>query len=676
MSKSPSDDLLWHLSLRHGAIFCMAFLITNWISLSLLQQLGNISPYWLANAVALYGMLRYDTVSAAWILLLSGGLNLTMSLLFGYSADVSVLLAVANVVETLFLALVLRKGLKITLPLQSLDRFLFHFPLAVALTGVIGATIGSLTLSWSFGGDILSLMVIWWRSDFSGMLLLGSVLLVFRPFTLNDLGQRRQLIMAVFFTFCGLAIWCLGFVYSDPILALFVAPFLIWTAMRFPTALVAIIVFGLSLLTCLLLVLGFNPLSAETWDWEQQVQILQIFLVISMLTAVGLSLVHNQLQYTQNKLRKALANVESANAVKQEFLRTVSHELRTPLNGISGAIQLLQQPQDKASIEQYVQMAKASTDHMTSLINDILSFTEIQAGSLKIRTSPTQLIDWMTHITEAFSTYNQPSVTFTSSYASDLPACVMIDRQRLASVIHHVLGNAYMYTDSGTIALNVSYKREALHIVVTDTGCGIEPEAQAMIWQLFRQRDGAFNRQHGGLGMGLPLSKKLLELMGGSISMASIPNQGSTFVLEVPALIAPLTDIEIQTDKWVCHCTVLVVEDNDVNRLVLQRLLESMTCQVFCCDNGLQAVEFMQNNRQPDLILMDCQMPVMDGFMAAQKIRRLSHGRDIPIIAVTANMSDSVHQDCVQAGMNDLLAKPVDIGRLSTLLRRYLSSVE
>lgn len=392
------------------------------------------------------------------------------------------------------------------------------------------------------------------------------------------------------------------------------------------------------------------------------------------------------LKRTQEALVKAKEKAEDASKAKARFLSTMSHEIRTPLNAIVGMVQLLlsEKPQ-KEQMEQ-LEVINFSAKNLVSLVNDILDFSKIEAGRIEFEKAPVDLRDLLKGIRETFQNkVREKKLDFTLEIDQQLPRLLLCDKVRLTQILTNLVSNATKFTDHGKVGIKIWMESETQDSVCTqfsvfDTGIGIAKDKLQNVFKSFTQADSTTTRNFGGTGLGLAITKQLVEMQQGGIGVESELGKGSRFYFTLPmkkirnGLKAREQKRTPESMKPFPGCRILLVEDNVVNQKVAERFLKKWNCQVAIASNGLEALDQLKNERF-DLVLMDLQMPRMDGFETTRILREWKDlkKKNIPVVALSASVLFDVRKKVADAGMDDYITKPFEPEELYKKLSRFLS---
>lgn len=406
-----------------------------------------------------------------------------------------------------------------------------------------------------------------------------------------------------------------------------------------------------------------------------------------------------ELGSTQHDLEQARDEALALAKAKSEFLARMSHEIRTPMNGVLGMVELLERTDLDGKQQRYTQIIQESGKSLLGVINDVLDFSKIESGKLTLEKITFDLESFLKDSVDGLSPLAaKKGLALHCMLPEQTSISVVGDPFRLRQILTNLIGNAIKFTKEGSILVRIALsKADKDHVdllfEVVDTGVGIAPDMQEKIFDSFAQEDGTTTRRFGGTGLGLAISMQLVEMMGGVLSVQSEPGHGSVFsfslcmeTIQEEALSESAKTLQSGVFKVMVERPkigslsgiVLLAEDNPVNQAVALGMLSAMGVSVVVANNGREAVEQF-SSYEYDGVLMDCQMPEMDGFTATRKIRELEMCRgdaSVPIIAVTANVSSADRDVCIDAGMNDYLSKPYTVEQMFDMLSKYLEPGE
>jgi signal transduction histidine kinase len=382
---------------------------------------------------------------------------------------------------------------------------------------------------------------------------------------------------------------------------------------------------------------------------------------------------------TQDKLIASKEEAENAYKAKSQFLSNMSHELRTPLNGIIGSANLLMHEGVTQSQKRFFDVISHSSNHMLSLVNDILDYSKIEAGKLELDENTFNVKELARRVADMFGgQFQQKGVDFIVEIDEAVNIHVISDDLRLSQILHNLLSNAFKFTRRGSVTLKVVCEKQTskeafIHFSVSDTGVGIKEDVQRLIFESFTQAETGTSRQFGGTGLGLSISRQLIHKFNSKIHLQSTYGKGSTFSFSLALQKANEQVVETENpvhsgDEFMKGIKVLVAEDNRINMMIIRKFLQQWNAEITEATNGADAVEHFKN-KDFDLILMDLEMPVMDGHEALSEIRRLDER--IPVLAFTAALYDNMETDLKGKGFSDFVLKPFNPGELLNKMRPY-----
>jgi signal transduction histidine kinase/AmiR/NasT family two-component response regulator len=560
---------------------------------------------------------------------------------------------------------------------------------AIALgTAAAEGTVGQLASILIDGttANFVSAWLQWIAQDGLGLLIaMPAILLPLksgRAVYASDAGKaERWLLLAV-----TLAVTVLAFSHGRSLVILLIFPLLILTAFRAGPPWVSASVMSVAFLSCVFTAHGLGPIALlSTGDELLALYMSQLFLIAVFVCAVPATnalgernRIAMRLTRTRAAARAARAAAEAANEAKSQFVANMTHEIRTPLNGVLGMTQAMASGELSDLQRERLDVVRKSGDMLLAILNDVLDLSKIEAGKLTLEAIPFDVVELARGAHAAFTAIaHKKGLSFDLKVEPAAAGVYRGDSTRVRQIIYNLVSNALKFTEEGEVRVHVAAADPGLVIRVRDTGIGIPPERAAQLFQKFEQADASTTRRFGGTGLGLAICRELAQLMGGTIAVDSVVARGSTFTVTLPlerlggrAMPAPHAASReprpAAADFTERPLRILAAEDNQVNQLVLKTLLHQVGLQPVLVDDGRAAVEAWET-QDWDLILMDMQMPVMDGLAATRAIREseAATGRPrTPIIALTANVMAHQVASYRAAGMDAFVAKPIEVSQL------------
>ncbi|MDP3676355.1 MAG: MASE1 domain-containing protein [Novosphingobium sp.] len=652
--------------------------VSAWGGIELTREGGRIASLWLANAGAVAFLLRRPNATS-WDMLAAIFLaNVAANVTAGDTPLLAIGLAVCNLIE-ITLAVILQ--VRTQAMFVSLGRsgglarlVLFAGICAPAVSALCAATF----LSVSNDADFESVVWRWFLADSMGMITLAPMLVALRPATLRELVESsRWFELTVLAT---LALLTTVLVFSQPAYPILFAifPVLMFIAFRVRFVGTTMAVTLVATISTVLTIRGNGPIAAAIPGMADRITFLQVFLGTVALTTLPVAAVLYERTKLQRKLLKASREAREAARAKSEFLATMSHEIRTPMTGVLGMIELLRSNPGEVDRKRFFYSLQQSANLLMTVLDDILDYSKLDSGRVEFEHIEFDLRHLAKATIDLFhETASRKGLTLELDYPSEFTA-VRGDPVRLQQIMGNLISNAIKFTDVGRIDLRIEARRVAggrisATFAISDTGMGIAPEQIERLFSPFVQADASTNRRFGGTGLGLAISRRLVEALGGTLSVESIPGLGSTFSYTIglergkPIEAGAIPDCQTSPQR---PLSILLAEDNPVNRLLVTTLVRRMGHVIEAVENGLLAVE-AASARRYDVILMDMQMPEMDGITATRTIRATERGAKLPIIALTADASPDRRRFYDNAGLSGFLTKPVD----SVILRDRLDRI-
>ncbi len=659
-------------------VVALAYFSSGVLALELTETFDNVAALWPAGAILLAVLLRHEP--AAWpALALSGAIaDGACSLVNGVGIAPAVGFALIDVGEVLLFATLLRRlgGQERCITMM---RGAAMFALLALLLPAGSATAAGALLAYLGQGPFVQAWTTWYASEVLGLLLISPFLLSWSEPGFWRGQWARSVLEVGLLAVLMLTAAVLIFGYRNAFFPYLAFPVLLLATFRCGLRGGSTATLVLAVVAVAFTVNGrgsFMYVNSGAGTAELMLH-LQLYLAMALLSTLPVAVVLAERQATMRGLRAAKEAAEASDRAKSEFLATMGHETRTPITAILGMADLLARTDLPANEKSYVQTIRTSGWHLLAIINDVLDYTRSEAGRLRLEQVQFFLPDLLEEVRSlAAPQAAQHGLELRFDAHEDLPAVLQGDPARLRQILLNLINNGLKFTHEGGVTVRVRQKPAAgqavrLRLEVQDTGIGMTAEQVAGLFQAFSQVDRSLTRRYGGIGLGLAISKRLVAAMGGTIGVESTPNKGSLFWFEVELERGAVHEQVVHDPERIPPCRLLVVDDVAINRELLVQMLGPYGHEITCAANGEEAVELVQHG-QFDLVLMDVQMPVLDGIQATRRIRQLpSPAGDVPVVALTASIVADEHQHCLDAGMDSVLTKPVDWDKLFALLARY-----
>ena len=692
--------------------------LQSWTRKQLIVAIGLLAALYLLTGRA--GLSLYITEVKATLVWAPTGISIAALLLFGIrlwpgifigalltnlsmsNPATAIPVALGNTAEALAAYALLRALGYHQRPFDGVRQVLAFFAVAALAAPAISATVGAATLvAGGLAPEFMftSLWRLWWAGDMMGALLLTPLLFLAVNYR-NELmatsaPMLKRLSESSVMLGLGLSAVVLSHgnalpaIVSNQMTYLPIIPVL-WAALRFSRLTALAHSFLVAALAIALTILDVRDAGRDSAN--EALLLLYIYLVVQNLVVLLVSTVVHERNRMEQALNRARLDAEAASAQKSQFLTNISHEIRTPLNGILGVTALMLPSASNDTQRDQLRIIQSSADSLLSILNDVLDHARIEAGKLSIEKRPFFLPRLLRDVVGLFESQAEAKgLRLETQFDGELPRYVVQDDVRLRQILVNLISNAVKFTRRGTVNLQVSvavadHHEPRVQFVVRDTGIGIPGDAMAHIFDAFTQADSSTARLYGGSGLGLTISKQLAERLGGSLELVSLEGVGTEVMVTLPLRLASQLQIDAlnkaaplnegatgKTTALMLNKHVLVVEDNDINAQVTEQMLKKLGFNATVVSDGEQALAHWQQGF--DLILMDCNMPRMDGYQATREIRKLERDGQshIPIVALTANAMQEEREKCLSSGMDDYLAKPIRLHQLEAALKRNLS---
>jgi signal transduction histidine kinase len=654
-------------TLARAAALALAVGLLAYGSLWVPQDYGRAAPIWIANALPLVAVLR-SRPGRWWIWVAAGFVgNTAADLAIHHTLATAVALAGANVVEVLISGL----GLRQVLPRGFDAGRMIHLAVGVVFCFAGAGASAVLASAWLGLLDdphAMSQLAIWTIADTLGLIIPTPCLLILADWRRYST-QRPSTPAGLSLLALVLALEVAVFAQDQYPLLFLVAAAAVVAAINLEMIGAAIVVLATAALAIGFTFFGRGPIALTTSGWTETLILLQGFVAVCCGLTLQVAAMQEQRRESARRLREALSEAEAAAQVKAEFLANMSHEIRTPLTSILGFASLLASKDLGEEPGRYATRILGASRNLLALVNDLLDFSRLEAGRLEIKPQTGSPEECGRDVVELFAPQAGEKGLSIAFEAKGLPAHAITDFDRVRQVLMNLVGNAVKFTPAGTVRVVADYRDGLLRYRVSDTGPGIDAEAQAGLFQRFSQVDASVSRAHGGSGLGLAISRGLTEAMGGRVGVESRAGEGSTFWFEIPA---PMAEAEVEAGAASVDIAafaglkLLLVDDNAANRELIRSMMTPLGVVLTTVDGGQAAIDLAQL-QEFDLILMDLRMPGVDGWTAARAIRAgAGRNRETPMLAFSADIG--VDDEAALAVFEGVAPKPIEMmGLLATI---------
>ena len=669
-------------------VHSVLFGILAYLSLNYTLDHQGIAAIWLPNAIIVAAMLNRTNANPLIICAAFLG-NVFANLGVGETLHRAAALALTNSLEITFIWLGMRRLVSVRPDAMRYDH-LVHFTL---IAGLIVPFISSGLAALILDTTATSMANIWFSRFLTHSL--GMMTVAPAIWIAGDEWQKRawpdRKRIAEWVAILGSGLLVMITVFSQtryPLLFL-ATPFIFLSAFRMGALGASAAIMIVAAIAWIATAQGLGPIALMGGNLPEQFYVLQGFVAVNFMMSLPIAAVLASRSTVEQELREARTVAEQAVVAKSAFLANMSHEIRTPMNGVIGFTDLLLAGNLDADQRRQIGLVAESGKSMMQLLNSILDVSKIEAGQLQITEEPVNLRHTVRSIIRMMEPAAQAKgIVLRSHVKNSVPRSILIDPLKFRQILINLVGNAIKFTEEGQVELIVGTKTDAegamLSVEVKDSGIGIPADRIDTIFTAFTQADNSIVRRFGGTGLGLTITSQLVDLMGGTISVFSKEQKGSTFAATLPLREAPeehtsckIVDSLLPTELAdIPPCRVLIAEDNDINQALMRAMMATIGLNPLFASNGIEAVDFVTTaaaaGKPFDLILMDMQMPVMDGVEATRRLREAGFdAKTLPIVALTANAYAEDIAACRQAGMQDHLSKPVTLATIREMLTRF-----